>query len=94
MTNLEKLLRSNAEILNYVTECISEKYCFDTETIEVKENMWDCENCPFSVTEDGNFNFCCDDLIKEWLLKEYSNISDLASIDKGTGTIIGGGPDE
>lgn len=92
MTNLDKLLQNDDEVLTLVLDKIVNNFCIDTKTMRNVHGIR-CENCPFSSRANDNVD-CCEELQRAWLMEEYSEVSELAFIDKGTGTIVGGGPDE
>ena len=95
MTNLELLLRCDSELRQYVVEFISDNYCLDPKKMKIQNYTIKCEKCPFSIRNREETDYLnCNEAMENWLIQDRGNISELAFIDTGTGTIVGGGPDE
>ena len=71
MTNLEKLLRNDDEVLNFVLNRISGEFCINTETMKSTRRIG-CGKCPFNAKNNDDAD-CCDELEIIWLMEEYSN---------------------
>lgn len=72
MTNLEKLLKNDDEILDFVLDKISGSFCINPETMRNAAGNR-CENCPFSSSANDNVD-CCEELQRAWLMEEYTTV--------------------
>lgn len=69
MTNLELLIKSDSDIRQRMIEVVVSEFCIDPVKMKVKRSC-KCKDCFFADLSSGEFDYCDENKIMEWLQKE------------------------